>query len=107
MSPVSSGFTEPLRSPEKQAHFSRVNSPESSLQPSSEELIYRSMELHEMGKAALVESLQSGSSALGAWGPAQESLEGNVARKVKHVRVRWVGGESAQESLHGLWDSAP
>lgn len=71
MSPVSSGFTEPLRSPEKQAHFSRVNSPESSLQPSSEELIYRSMELHEMGEAALVESLQSGSSALGAWGPAQ------------------------------------
>lgn len=44
---VSSGFTVLLRILEKQIHFFRVNSPESGLQPSSEELIYRFMEMFE------------------------------------------------------------
>lgn len=46
---VSSGFAVLFRIPEKQAHFFRVNSLESGLSPSSEELIYRFMKMFGTG----------------------------------------------------------
>lgn len=45
---VSSGFTVLFRILKKQTHFFGVHSPESALQPSSEELIYRFMEMFEI-----------------------------------------------------------
>lgn len=50
---VSSGSIVPFRIPEKQAHFFRVNSPESGLQPSSEKLVYRYMEMFETGESSM------------------------------------------------------
>lgn len=85
---VSSGFTVLFRIPEKQAHFFRVNSPESGLSPSSEELIYRFMKMFETGEGHV-----------GRKFPAQElhpqiqgswlSTHWKVAAKIKWTRVEW------------------
>lgn len=89
MSLVSSGFTVPFRIPEKQAHCFRVHSPESGLQPSSEELIYRFMEMFETGEGSMGRKFPEWELHPWSQGASTTLTGGEGGRKVKHMRGEW------------------
>lgn len=92
---VPGGFTE------KRAQFFRVDSPESGLQPFSEELIYRFMKMFETGQGSVSGKWES---TLRTRGLAQRSLGREVVGKVKCMRIEWSVPDLGL--CPGLWDSA-
>lgn len=86
---VSSGFAVLFRIPEKQAHFFRVNSLESGLSPSSEELIYRFMKMFGTGDGHVGRKFPEQElhpRIQGGW-LAQHILEGDSKNQVLESRV--------------------
>lgn len=77
---VSGGFTE------KRAQFFRVDSPESGLQPFSEELICRFTKMFEAGEGSMSGKWES---TLKTRGLAQHSLGRERGEKVKCMRTEW------------------
>lgn len=87
---VSSGFAILFSVPEKQAHFFRVDSPESGLSPSSEELIYRFMKMFETGDGHVGRKFPEQELHPQIQGDlAQHTLDWTVAGKIKCTRVEW------------------
>lgn len=99
---VSSGFTVPFKSAD--LNFFKVNSPESGLLPFSEELIYRFMEMFEMGESCVGKKFPEWELHPQSQGTGSALTREKGAGKVKHVRVEWA---VVVPGLPRLWESSP
>lgn len=102
---ASSGSTVLFRIPEKQAHFFRVNSPESGLQFSSEKLIYRFMEMFETGEGSMGRKFPEWKLHLQSQGVSSALPGGGRWQKVQAQEAG--EGWSWSGLCPGLGDSAP